>query len=85
MVHPEADPSRFGFPLTLRPHVNRRDFIRWLEEVKMETRLAFAGNILKRPGLLNIPERDAYVATVLCLALCAFLTLRSVVFHAADA
>jgi putative flippase GtrA len=39
----------------------------------------------KVPGWLDVPERDVYVVTVLCLAVCAFLTLRAVVFHAADA
>jgi putative flippase GtrA len=35
------------------------------------------------PRLLGIPEADVYVGTVLCLAVVTFLTLRSVVFHAA--
>lgn len=39
----------------------------------------------KVPGWLGVPEADVYVVTVLCLAVCAFLTLRSVVFHATDA
>jgi putative flippase GtrA len=36
------------------------------------------------PRLLDVPERDVYVATVLTLAVLAFLTLRSLVFHPAD-
>lgn len=39
----------------------------------------------KLPGLLHVPETDVYVGTVLCLAVAAFLTLRAVVFHPADA
>lgn len=39
----------------------------------------------KLPGLLDVPETDVYVGTVLCLAVAAFLTLRAVVFHPADA
>ena len=39
----------------------------------------------KLPGLLHVPETDVYVATVLCLAVAAFLTLRAVVFHPNDA
>ncbi len=39
----------------------------------------------KLPGLLGVPETDVYVATVLCLAVAAFLTLRTVVFHPAGA
>jgi putative flippase GtrA len=36
------------------------------------------------PRLLGVPERDVYVVTVLILAVCAFLTLRSLVFHSTD-
>jgi CDP-6-deoxy-D-xylo-4-hexulose-3-dehydrase len=57
VVHPKANPSWFGFPITLKPQIDRRKFIRWLEEVKIETRLVFAGNILKQPGFLDIPRR----------------------------
>ena len=53
----KADPSWFGFPITLRDHIERRKFIRWLEEVNIETRLVFGGNILKQPGFKNIPRR----------------------------
>jgi putative flippase GtrA len=33
------------------------------------------------PHLLGVPETDVYVVTVLVLAVIAFLTLRSLVFH----
>jgi putative flippase GtrA len=33
------------------------------------------------PQLLGVPEHEVYVATVLVLAVIAFLTLRSLVFH----
>jgi putative flippase GtrA len=33
------------------------------------------------PHLLGVPETDVYVVTVLILAVIAFLTLRSLVFH----
>jgi CDP-6-deoxy-D-xylo-4-hexulose-3-dehydrase len=56
-VHPKANPSWFGFPITLRSHIDRRDFIMWLEEAKIETRLVFGGNILKQPGFQDIPRR----------------------------
>jgi putative flippase GtrA len=36
------------------------------------------------PRVLGVPERDVYVVTVLVLAVIAFLTLRSLVFHPAD-
>jgi CDP-6-deoxy-D-xylo-4-hexulose-3-dehydrase len=57
VVPAKADPSWFGFPITLRPHINRRDFILWLEAAKIETRLVFAGNVLKQPGFAHIPRR----------------------------
>jgi CDP-6-deoxy-D-xylo-4-hexulose-3-dehydrase len=57
IVHPKANPSWFGCPITLKPHLERRKFIRWLEDAKIETRLVFAGNILKQPGFLDIPRR----------------------------
>lgn len=52
-----AVPSWFGFPITLRPHVSRWKFIQHLEEVNIETRLVFGGNILRQPGFLRIPKR----------------------------
>ena len=56
-VPTKADPSWFGFPITLRPHIERRKFIQWLEEVNIETRLVFGGNILRQPGFRSIPRR----------------------------
>ena len=56
-VPAKADPSWFGFPITLRPHIERRKFIQWLEEVNIETRLVFGGNILRQPGFRSIPRR----------------------------
>ncbi|MEI9997820.1 MAG: DegT/DnrJ/EryC1/StrS family aminotransferase [Verrucomicrobiota bacterium] len=56
-VPAKADPSWFGFPITLRPHIDRRKFILWLEEAKIETRLVFAGNVLRQPGFEHIPRR----------------------------
>ena len=35
----------------------REQLIAWLEEAKIETRLVFAGNVLKQPGFLDIPRR----------------------------
>ena len=57
VVPAKANPSWFGFPITLKPHINRREFILWLEEAKIETRLVFAGNVLKQPGFEHIPRR----------------------------
>jgi CDP-6-deoxy-D-xylo-4-hexulose-3-dehydrase len=56
-VPDKANPSWFGFPITLREHVDRRKFIRWLEDANIETRLVFGGNILMQPGFMDIPRR----------------------------
>ena len=56
-VHPKANPSWFCFPITLKPHIKRSEFIAYLEEAKIETRLVFAGNVLKQPGFQDIPRR----------------------------
>ncbi|MGF1507188.1 MAG: lipopolysaccharide biosynthesis protein RfbH [Anaerolineae bacterium] len=62
-----ADPSWFAFPITLRADLpfNRNDLQRFLEGRRIETRLLFAGNILKQPGYRSIPHRtvgDLHVA-----------------------
>jgi CDP-6-deoxy-D-xylo-4-hexulose-3-dehydrase len=56
-VPAKAVPSWFGFPITVRAHVDRRKFQTWLEDANIETRLVFGGNILMQPGFLNIPRR----------------------------
>ena len=56
-VPAKAEPSWFGFPITVRPHVDRRRLVRWLEDANIETRLVFGGNILKQPGFRDIPRR----------------------------
>ncbi|NDJ52555.1 MAG: lipopolysaccharide biosynthesis protein RfbH, partial [Chloroflexi bacterium] len=55
----KADPSWFAFPITIRPEapIDRNQLQRFLEERKIETRLLFAGNILKQPGYRGIPHR----------------------------
>jgi CDP-6-deoxy-D-xylo-4-hexulose-3-dehydrase len=49
---PQAQPSWFGFPLTLRPGspVQRNQLIEKLEAAKIGTRLIFAGNIIRQPA-----------------------------------
>jgi CDP-6-deoxy-D-xylo-4-hexulose-3-dehydrase len=54
---PRADPSWFGFPLTIRGGFSRSDLVGWLEEARIETRQIFAGNILRQPAYQNIPCR----------------------------
>lgn len=47
-----SDPSWFGFTLTVREEANfsRDEIIRYLEEKGIQTRMLFAGNILKHPA-----------------------------------
>ncbi|MBM4421862.1 MAG: lipopolysaccharide biosynthesis protein RfbH [Chloroflexi bacterium] len=56
---PKADPSWFAFPITVRDSVpfDRTALTRYLEERRVETRMLFAGNILKQPGYQNIECR----------------------------
>jgi CDP-6-deoxy-D-xylo-4-hexulose-3-dehydrase len=56
-IDPRANPSPFGFPITVRDGVDRRALINHLEGAKIETRLVFGGNILRQPGFLDIERR----------------------------
>jgi len=55
----EAQPSWFAFPLTLqeRAPFNRQDIIKWYEKCNIETRLLFAGNLIRHPAYEGIPIR----------------------------
>jgi len=52
-----ADPSWFGFTLTCREPVSRDKVITFLEKNGIQTRMLFAGNLIKHPCFDNI--RDA--------------------------
>ena len=56
-VDPRANPSPFGFPITVRPGIDRRAVTEELESANIETRLVFGGNILRQPGFRNIERR----------------------------
>ena len=59
---PEADPSWFGFLMTVRPDAGftRNDFAQHLESKKIQTRNLFAGNILKHPCFDGLKEGVDY-------------------------
>lgn len=54
---PRAEPSWFGFPITVRDGVSRQSLVRWLETGNIETRSVFGGNILRQPGYRDIEHR----------------------------
>lgn len=53
----KANPSWFGFPVTVREGIDAKKVVERLEDTGIETRKVFAGNILKQPGFLDIPHR----------------------------
>jgi CDP-6-deoxy-D-xylo-4-hexulose-3-dehydrase len=57
--HSKADPSWFAFPLYVREDAPfmRHDLTQFLEFNKVQTRLLFAGNILRQPAYQNIQSR----------------------------
>ncbi len=56
-IDPRANPSPFGFPITVREGIDRRMVVQKLEAANIETRLVFGGNILRQPGFTDIEHR----------------------------
>jgi CDP-6-deoxy-D-xylo-4-hexulose-3-dehydrase len=52
-----STPSWFGFPITLKENISRAEFIRYLDNHKIGTRLLFAGNLTKQPYFQDIEYR----------------------------
>ncbi len=68
IILPEAeknsDPSWFGFCMTLEEGIDRNKVISYIEEHGVQTRLLFAGNIIKHPCFDGIRgDRTAYRVT----------------------
>jgi CDP-6-deoxy-D-xylo-4-hexulose-3-dehydrase len=58
---PYSDPSWFGFPLLIRPDApfKRTEFVNFLEEKKIATRLLFGGNLVRQPAYQEVKYRIA--------------------------
>jgi CDP-6-deoxy-D-xylo-4-hexulose-3-dehydrase len=56
----KADPSWFAFPLYVRENAPfmRHELTRFLEINKVQTRLLFAGNVLRQPAYQHIRARS---------------------------
>jgi CDP-6-deoxy-D-xylo-4-hexulose-3-dehydrase len=56
---PGSDPSWFGFPIAIRPgsKLTRNGVVQALERERIQTRLLFAGNLLRQPAYANIEHR----------------------------
>lgn len=56
---PKAESYWLAFPITIQDGApfSRLDILRYLESKKIQTRLLFAGNILRQPAFRNIPHR----------------------------
>lgn len=44
-----SDPSWFGFLITCKEGVNRNEVVRYVESKGVQTRMLFAGNLIKHP------------------------------------
>ncbi len=55
----KAEPSWFAFPITIRPgsKFSRKEILKFLENANIETRLIFAGNILRQPAFKDVKCR----------------------------
>ena len=58
---PEAEPSWFAFPLSVREKsgFTRKEIVDYLERKKIMTRTLFAGNLVKNPAYLEVKKKIA--------------------------
>ena len=56
---PDSDPSWFAFPISVKEDadIQRKDIITFLESRKIQTRMLFAGNIIRHPAYKNCNYR----------------------------
>ncbi|MDC7955961.1 lipopolysaccharide biosynthesis protein RfbH [Fusobacterium simiae] len=64
LILPEAtensNPSWFGFLITVKDGINRRELVEYIEGHNIQTRALFAGNILKHPCFDEIRGTNSY-------------------------
>jgi CDP-6-deoxy-D-xylo-4-hexulose-3-dehydrase len=62
---PGSDPSWFGFLVAVRPGApfTRDDMVRELEERKIQTRMLFAGNLVRQPALTVLASQARAAGT----------------------
>ena len=46
---PESEPSWFGFLITCKPGTDRRKIVQYIENKGVQTRMLFAGNLIRHP------------------------------------
>lgn len=62
---PNSEPSWFGFPITVRKEspFTRLELLTFYDEVKIGSRLLFAGNLTRQPAYKDVPYRISGVLT----------------------
>lgn len=56
---PNSSPSWFGFLITCKEGTNRNDLVKFLEDKGIQTRMLFAGNLIKHPCFDEIRENNS--------------------------
>lgn len=68
LILPEAcsnsNPSWFGFLITCKSGVNRNDLVKFLEDKEIQTRMLFAGNLIKHPCFDEIRDNKSIYHTI---------------------
>lgn len=54
---PDSDPSWFGFLMTVREGLNRKKIVKYIEDKGVQTRMLFAGNLIKHPCFDEMREK----------------------------
>lgn len=61
---PDSNPSWFGFAITCREGVNRRDVVNYIEKNGVQTRMLFAGNLVKHPCFDDMRSKQKGYRTI---------------------